>query len=392
MRREYQLPRLILGAALGLMPSPLLALSPPDPAKELTDKLEVVSEIPGDGKVEATDEAPAKKKSDLLIVPIPQSSPSLGFGITLAGALFYNPNEAKEPWITGLGLMRTSNKSWGVGAVHKMTLADDKFRISAFAGYADVNVKFFGIGPNAGDRNLSIELNEKGYAILLQGQMRIAENLYAGPRILYLDLGSSINVPEPLFPEAEIPRLELDTTLAEIGPTITYDRRDSSLNPRNGEVVTAAWMFGVKALGSDFSHNKFTLNGNIYRPLGKNTVIAARAAMCGVSKGGPFYDLCLYGSSSDLRGYETGRYRDRASWAAQVELRQHLFGRFGAVAFAGAGGVAPSLSDLDDSKFLPAAGLGVRYRPSKETNINLRVDYAVGKDSSALYISVGEAF
>jgi outer membrane translocation and assembly module TamA len=100
----------------------------------------------------------------------------------------------------------------------------------------------------------------------------------------------------------------------------------------------------------------------------------------------------MYGSGNDLRGYEMGRYRDRASWAAQVELRQHLFGKFGAVAFAGVGGTAPDLGNLDDSKFLPATGFGLRYMANKATGINLRLDYAVGKDTDAFYFSIGEAF
>lgn len=89
---------------------------------------------------------------------------------------------------------------------------------------------------------------------------------------------------------------------------------------------------------------------------------------------------------------ETGRYRDRAMWATQAEWRQHLGGRFGAVFFAGIGGTAPNLTDLGDTKFLPSAGMGVRYRPSKKTGINLAVDVAIGKDSNALYIGIGEAF
>jgi hypothetical protein len=58
---------------------------------------------------------PAKakpKKSDLLIVPIPQSSPSLATGVTAVGALFYNPNGWKEPWTTGGAIMATANGNW----------------------------------------------------------------------------------------------------------------------------------------------------------------------------------------------------------------------------------------------------------------------------------------
>jgi hypothetical protein len=60
--------------------------------------------------------------------------------------------------------------------------------------------------------------------------------------------------------------------------------------------------------------------------------------------------------------------------------------------FAGIGGTAPSLGELEDTVFLPAGGFGLRYMPVKSTNTNVRLDVAFGKDGSALYISVGEAF
>lgn len=331
-------------------------------------------------------------KTSFLIVPIPQSSPTLGSGITLVGSAFYNPNQSREPWVTGLGILRTSNGSKAIGAAHKMALDHDRFQITAFAGFADINVKFYGIGPNAGDRDLSITLKEKGYLGLLQTQLRVAKNLYVGPRVMYLDLNSSVKRENPLFPGIEIPRIQFSTVNVAVGPSISYKTRDSSYNPRRGEYVTAAWMFNSKDLGSDFSYDKFTLSANIYRPLAPGTVLAGHIGLCGVSDGGPFYDLCNYGSNNDLRGYEAGRYRDRGSWATQIELRQHLFGRFGAVGFAGIGGVAPTITDIGDSKFLPAAGAGLRFLASKATGVNLRLDYAVGKGSSAVYFSVGEAF
>jgi hypothetical protein len=381
--------------ALGLLAAaPALAQPTPEPANEMADRLYTVSEFPEnppDGRDERAEDE-RKNSSDLLIVPIPQSSPSLGTGITLTAAMFYNPNRSPEPWISGVGVMATSNGSKAVGAVHKMSLANDRFRLVAFAGYADVNVGFYGIGPNAGDRNRSIELNEKGLAVVIEGQIAIARHFYIGPRFIYIDLTSSIHREDPLFPDAEIPRAELDTTLSKLGAVISYDARDSSLTPKNGALATAVWMRGVKALGGDFDHDKVTVAGNIYRPITPSVVLAARASYCGVSTGGPFYDLCLYGMSSDLRGYETGRYRDRGFWAVQVELRKDLHGRFGVAAFFGVGESMPKPGGFGDGKFLPAGGLGLRYQPSKDTPVNLRVDYAVGRHSQAIYISLGEAF
>ncbi|EJL31726.1 BamA/TamA family outer membrane protein, partial [Novosphingobium sp. AP12] len=131
---------------------------------------------------------------------------------------------------------------------------------------------------------------------------------------------------------------------------------------------------------------------NGYFPATSTGTLAIHGGLCAASKGGPFYDLCLYGMSGDLRGYEMGRYRDRASWAAQIEWRQELSEKFGAVWFAGIGGIASSLSDLDNTKMLPSTGMGLRYRASKETGVNLRLDFAIGKDSSAVYFGVGEVF
>lgn len=364
----------------------------------ISEQLETVSQAdvsagPSPAERAIADAEPPKDKSrEFLIIPIPHSSPSLGFGLTVAAGMFYNPNNSPEPWITGGGGMFTADGKWAVGGGHKMSLAQDRFRVTAFAAYADIDTKFYGIGPDAGDRDRPIELNEKAFSVMLQGQARVAQHIYAGARFQYRDPSYSIERTDPLFPDAEIPAPQFKSKLAVLGPVLSFDRRDSSLNPSTGEMVTSAWMFSLPGLGSDFDFSKFTLAGNIYRPLGPDTVVAGRLSFCGVSDGAPFYDLCLYGASNDLRGYESGRYRDRAYWAAQVELRQHLFWRIGAVAFVGVGESMPTLTSFGEGKFLPAAGIGLRFRPLKKTPINLRIDYAIGRDSSGFYLGIAEAF
>jgi translocation and assembly module TamA len=80
--------------------------------------------------------------------------------------------------------------------------------------------------------------------------------------------------------------------------------------------------------------------------------------------------------------------------AASIELRQRLFGSFGAVAFVDAGHVAASGGPLK-GKPAVGAGVGVRYY----TGIGpLRLDFAVpvtqvaGNDRFQLYIGLGQAF
>ncbi|EJL34162.1 BamA/TamA family outer membrane protein [Novosphingobium sp. AP12] len=382
-------------ARLGVL-LPILAMGLPTSALAQNQVAEMAT-----GSVTAStarvtaEEDPEKLKTmkpDLLVVPIPLANPTLGAGLMGAAVLFYNPNGSDSPWVSGAGGLYTSNKSWGGAAFHSMSLADDRFKVLLFGGYANININFYGIGGSAGDRDVSIKLVDKGIMGLAQGQYRVAPNLYVGARYQVMDLNTEIRRENPLFPDADLPLPEFKSTISGIGPSITYDSRDNQFAPRTGADITLVGTFNFKDLDSDFTYNKWQFAANGYFPVTSTGTLAVNGAVCAVSKGGPFYDLCMYGQAGELRGYEMGRYRDRASWAAQLEWRQKLDEKFGAVWFAGVGGIAKSLGDLGDTTMLPSAGMGLRYKASKETGINLRLDLAIGKDSQAIYFGIGEVF
>lgn len=73
-------------------------------------------------------------------------------------------------------------------------------------------------------------------------------------------------------------------------------------------------------------------------------------------------------------------------------MRQPVSRRFGVVGFAGLGATGPGFGNALGGKVLPAVGAGGRYLAAEDYGINLRVDGAVGRDSSAVYVSIGEAF
>ena len=62
----------------------------------------------------------------------------------------------------------------------------------------------------------------------------------------------------------------------------------------------------------------------------------------------------------------------------------------GIVAWAGAGTMGPSLSSLNNGRWLPSAGVG--YRFEFKPRVNVRLDYGIGNGSSGFYFQVGEAF
>ena len=349
----------------------------------------------------APDSAPegaGRQKPDLLIAPIPISNPAIGTGGAIAGVLYYNPNEAPRPWVTAAGAGYTSTDTWAAGLFHQMSLDQDRYRITALAGYGDARLKFYGIGANAGDAGFSVDLRDRGLTAYLDGQMRIFDKgllsrLHVGARVSYLRIRSSISIPTPEHPELALPDIELRSAVAAIGPAFTLDTRDHPFTPRRGVLLTGNWMFGAGFLGSDFEHRKLEIFSNGYFPIGRETVLGLRKTMCAVSGKAPYYDLCMFGKNSDLRGYESGRYRDGATWALQAEVRQRLTRKIGLVGFAGVGGIAASSAEIwKHSRVLTSGGLGLRYLASEANNVNLRIDVAWGKDGSAVYFGIGEAF
>jgi hypothetical protein len=101
--------------------------------------------------------------------------------------------------------------------------------------------------------------------------------------------------------------------------------------------------------------------------------------------------MSTFGGSTDLRGYPSGRYRDKMMYALQGEYRWAVNDRWILTGFGGFGEVAPNLGEFGKN-FLPAAGVGARFIVSQKHRVSLSFDVAHGKDGTEYYFGVGEAF
>lgn len=360
------------------------ALAQPTEALDLTQ-----SEVE---ESHAATNASEGRRPSFVAMPIPEASPALGNGLAFGALLLYEPKGSGGVWTSGIGGLYTDTESWGVALFQKAHLREDQIRVTAGIGYADLNLEFYGVGGDAGERDISIDLNQKGTGVVLQGLYQVRPNLYVGARYRYIGVDTTLDVPAPpAFPDLDPPPRELGSQVSGLGLAAEYDTRDSEYGPTRGLYGSGQWLWNGDAIGSDFEYGKLTAAMNGYHGVGEG-VLAWRGSICATGSRTPFYDLCMYGQANDLRGYETGQYRDRALWAGQVEYRRPLFWRFGGVVFAGVGGIAPGFDHLGDSTVLPSAGLGVRFAASKRFRINLSLDVAWGKDSSGVYFHLGEAF
>lgn len=330
---------------------------------------------------------------EFVVMPIPVSNPSIGSGLALAAMALYAPDEGSPPWASGVGAVYTDSGSWAVGVFQKANLSADRIRLTLAAGTGDFHLDFYGVGADAGSRDVSVAIEQATDFASGRLLFRIGNHAYVGALFRYMAVSASLDLGDFDLPvDLEIPPLQLESRTAGLGLAAEYDSRDSEYGPTRGLHGSMQYLVSDEGFGSDFDYGRFEAALNAYQPLHEATVIAGRISVCAAGDGAPFYDLCSFGQNADLRGYAAGRYRDHALVAGQVELRRRFGRRFGGVVFAGVGGVAPSLSSLGEQALLPAAGIGVRYRASETYGVNLAVDYAVGRDSHALYFRIGEAF
>ena len=338
-----------------------------------------------------------KKKMDFVVLPIPVVDPQLGGGVAPVGALLYRIGDSKKPSFSGLGGFYLSSGSYGAGFAQQAYLWRDRIRFNIAAGYAQLNYDFFGIGNAAARRGISLPIEQAGQLLMAKVYYQALTNIYVGLRYRYLRSNLGIRnegTRAPLL-TALLAR-QLNIRIGGLGPVAYLDTRDDTFYPTKGWFVDFSSFIARGDLGNsrgiEFSYERIELAINKYWALDDRRVIAGRLSFCGTTGSSPFFDLCSFGSNNDLRGYETGRYRDRRMFALQAEYRWRFYKRFTFTAFAGFGGVARTIDRFRVKDFLPAGGIGFRYQASKEFRLNISVDIAGGRNGAFFYVRLGEAF
>jgi hypothetical protein len=339
-------------------------------------------------QTEAKPSGKKHKRGEIVLAPIPISSPAIGTGIVPVVAYIFALSEKDKispPSAIAVGGIATDNGTRAFGVGGSFYLKQDKYRITAGFVHGNLNYDLYGIGTAAGNANQKLPLKQTGEIFLGQALRRIGWNFFLGPRFLtghsLITVRSDAESPVPIPPEAG-----LETTLRAIGVELSRDTRPNRFYPTTGMLFDVVSDFYSQELGSKFSFQS-------YKSLNEKQVIALNAYFCGTGGDPPFYGNCIYGKNNELRGYTAGQYLDRYMIATQAEYRLVLPKRLGVVAFAGIGEVIPGAGQLfRSSNFLPAGGGGLRFMVSKKYHVNLRADFAAGRDSHALGLGIGEAF
>src|SRR5215203_933684 len=307
-----------------------------------------------------TDDQDKPKRGTFIFAPIPINSPAFGTGLILGvGYVFkLSAEDEKSPpsTIAAAGAF-TNNGSRGIVLGSSLYFAENKYKMTLAAGTGRANYEFFGIGRIPGRPAISTEIRQKGKFIFAEFLRNFGKNIFIGPRYQYRKLTATIG-DRTTTGGFEIPAIDLKSTTAALGFHVVRDLRDHIFYPTKGSLFEFRADFFAKPLGSNRNYQTYLLAYNGYHSIGKGQVLAYRAMACSASDRTPFFDLCLYGSRGDLRGYTAGEFQNQRMFATQAEYRRELpWWRLGFVAFGGVGGVARRLNEFRSDQLLPAGGV-----------------------------------
>lgn len=291
--------------------------------------------------------------------------------------------------VGAVGLV-TDNGSRAIALGGALYLKQNAYRTTAVYALGNLNYDLYGLG--SGNSQAKLPLKQTGQLVFGEFLRRTSWKLFLGPRFLW---GSSLvtvrpgNVATIPLP----PDLGLDTTLTALGFRVDRDTRPNRFYPTEGTLLDFAADFFSQGLGSKYSFESYKFTFNKYWGLTPNQGLASGSIACLTGGQPPFYGNCIYGTNSQLRGYTAGRYLNRYMFGTQLEYQLTLPKRFDFVGFGGLGEVVPGGNQpFRTNNFLPSGGGGVSFELSSKYHVNIRVDFAQGKDSHTWSVGVGEAF
>ena len=330
------------------------------------------------------------KRFDFSVIGGPHyaSDTKFGLGMVAAGLYRTDPNDSILPPSNVSLFGDVSSVGFYMLGVRGNHIAPaGRYRIDYHLYFYSFPSDFWGIGYEMGD-NDDNKSDMKRWQAQAEASFlfRVADNFYVGPMAAYdYVIGKQIERPELLQ------GMDKHTWNVGAGVSLVYDNRDNLTNPHRGIYLNLKQMFRPKFMGNDYAFSTTHFRFDAYQQLGKGTILAEDFG-ANLNFGNPSWGMMAeLGGTSSMRGYYEGRYRDKHSLEATVELRQHVWKRNGIVVWAGAGTVFPKFSSLRSRQILPNAGVGYRWEFKK--NVNVRLDYGFGKSGqSGFLFNINEAF
>lgn len=332
---------------------------------------------------------PSDKKIDFSIIGGPAYSNDTKLSIGLLGAALYKSGDRDSVTSQSNASLYTEFSITGyynVGIRGYHYTPADKWRFTYKVSFSSMPTYFWGIGYDVArhddNKTKFLQLNSEVKASF---DYRLPGNWFVGPA-LHFNYSKATDSDDYQLWNGE----RLRTLNYGVGFNLYFDSRDCLTAPHCGWYVGAEQRFYPRFLmnKSAFSSTDITLSH--YFGAWRDAIIAINLHGLFTYGNTPWSMLASVGGSHTMRGYYEGRYRDKNAVDLTVELRQHIWHRSSAVLWAGAGSVFSNFKNLQSRKILPNFGVGYRWEFKK--NVNVRLDFGLGKGESGVVFNINEAF
>ena len=330
------------------------------------------------------------KRVNYAFIPIIMYNSSFGMQFGAMANAYFNlsKNDTISPAssVAFFGSVFT-NKTYFTGLFNKLYFNEDRWRSKLGIGFGNIYFQTYfefpegipGI-PSGGE---FIDYRTQMAFVYGEGTRLIADRLYLGLRLVYSSVNTSFN--SQIIPDENL-------KLFGFGLASEYDKRDNIFNPHRGFNSTINTFSFLEELGSSDTYHKIGLAYNQYLPLNdKSTLLARFFADVSIGDKVPFNGKNVVGRD-DLRGYSNGKYRANQVYNIQSEYRWNFYKKWGMVAFGGIAIATDDFQGTNSSGLLPGIGTGLRFKAIPKRNINIGIDFAVGKGDWGIYFRIGEAF
>ncbi|MHC4247720.1 MAG: BamA/TamA family outer membrane protein [Planctomycetota bacterium] len=331
----------------------------------------------------------ADEGRNFLLLPVPFYTHDTGFAGSLIGICWERGEHVRKRSSFTAFYTHTENEQKVFQVLPDLYMSSGRLNVKGLFAYEDWPSLYYGIGPDTLESDVEkyVAKGTRGSLVL---NRKIVGGLWLGGRFEYEDMEVTPR-PGGLLDTGGLTG-STGCVASGLGLQLVLDTRDDVLRPTDGWHVRVSSTIFDEAFGSEFDFSVNSLDAKRYFPVRTGDVLALE--LVGRSADGevPFQQLSPLGGQSIMRGYYWGRFRDDTYAAFQTEYRMHLTRRLGVAAFAGFGGVADTVDQLDLDSFQLAGGVGVRFRLGDDARVTARADVAFTEEGTAVYLMLDEAF
>lgn len=334
------------------------------------------------------DPVPAKKFA-FDILGGPYYSSDVQFAVAVVGQAQYGASrtDTLSP-LSGVALkvQLSTTLFYSVGVSGEHVFPSDRRRLRYNLKFQSLPTYFWGVGYHNAINDIKSNFRETSLAVKAEYLERLGHHFYIGPSVELKYIHAGRRHGNMFLWDGQ----PLETTSTGIGLTAQLDTRDVATDATKGVFVRFSQRFFPRFMGNgnhSFSGSEITVNW--YQKLWKGGVLATQLHGNVTYGKTPWAMMPTFGDGS-MRGYYTGRYRDKCESDITLELRQHVWKRSGIVVWGGFGTVASSPKYFNSHTILPNVGIGYRFEFKK--HVNLRLDVGFGKRTWGFEFNMGEVF